>query len=147
MKVVLNKKVQNLGYKDDIVNVKPGYFRNFLFVRGLADMANAARIKIAGRRKEKMVMEKQQILENAADLLLKLKGLNLSIKAKASEKGKLFGSINEEDIIEAIFVKKNIRLEKEFVKMDSIKEIGKYDVEIDFGEKHSTKVKVKVEKA
>ena len=60
MEVVLNKDVKKLGYRGDVVTVKPGYYRNFLSPNGLADVASKSRLKLIDARKAKMVMERNQ---------------------------------------------------------------------------------------
>ncbi len=145
MEVVLNEDVQKLGYKGDIVNVKRGYFRNFLYPRGLADTATKSRLKVAESRKEKLVMKKQQIVDNAKDVLKKLKGLKLILKAKVSDKGKLYGSITEDDILKELKKEVKLELDKEFIKMEHIKELGEYEVLVHLGEDLEEKINVTVE--
>ncbi len=147
MQVVLNQDVPKLGYKGDVVSVKPGYFRNFLFPQGLAEFATKAKLKLTESRKEKMLIEKQKLLENAKEVLDKLKGLTLVFTAKASEKGKLYGAITEKDIIDEVQKQANIKLEKEFVKMEHLKEVGEYDVLVHLGEGMEEALKVKVDAA
>lgn len=147
MEVLLKKDVKKLGYRGDIVSVKDGYFRNFLFPEGLAEAATSALKKLVASRKDKMMMNKQQLIDNAKEALAKLHGLKLTFKEKASEKGKLFGSLSEADIIKAVLEKVNIGLEKEYVVMDHIKEVGKYDVTIRLGEGLEEVVKVTVQAA
>lgn len=145
MQVVLNKDVSKLGYKGDTVNVKPGYIRNYLLPKGLADLATFSRVKVAASRKERMVMKKQQLLDNAKDVLAKLKDLKIIIKSKVSAKGKLFAAITEKDVIAAIEEKKNVKLEKEYLKMEHFKDLGEYEVLVRLGEGLETKIKVKVQ--
>lgn len=145
MQVVLNKDVAKLGYRGEVVNVRPGYFRNFLLPRGLADGGNETRLKVAASRRDKLVMHKQQILDNAKEVLAKLKGLSVVIKAKVSAKGKLYGSITEVEVIDAIEEAAKVKLEKEFVKMDHFKELGEYKVTVHLGQDIEEVVKVKVE--
>jgi len=149
MKVILNKDVPKLGYKADIVNVKEGYYRNYLLPRGLAEIATPGLIKMTEVRKQKMVVKKQQLLDNAKELIKKLKGLKLALKGKVSEKGKLYGAITENEVIEAIEKATNIRLEKEHLKMEHIKETGDHTVTVHLGEglEETIKVTVKAEKA
>ncbi len=144
MQIVLNQTVQKLGYKGDVVNVKRGYFRNFLYPNGLADFGSKARVKLAESRKGKMVMEKQQVLDNAKDVLAKLKGLVVSISAKVSDSGKLYGSIAVEDVIGAILAATSIKLEKDYLKMDHVKELGDHDVVVHLGEGLEEVVKLTV---
>lgn len=134
MQVVLNIDVKKLGYRGDVVKVKEGYFRNFLLPRGMADVATTTRLKVAGSRKEKVVVEKQQLLDNAKDVLSKLKGLVVEIKAKVSAKGKLYGAVTEADVIAAVKEATKVKLEKDFVKMEHFKDLGEHKVVVHLGE-------------
>ncbi|MDD3862086.1 MAG: 50S ribosomal protein L9 [Candidatus Gracilibacteria bacterium] len=147
MEVILQKDVKKLGYRGDIIKVNEGYFRNFLLPKGLAEVATEAVKKLASSRKEKVLMEKDRLLENAKEVLVKLHGLKLTFKEKVSEKGKLFGSLSESDIIKAVLEKANIRLEKEYLVMEHIKEVGKYDVVVKLGEGLEETIKVTVQAA
>lgn len=147
MQVILNKDVSKLGYRGDIVNVRPGYFRNFLLPRGLADRANESRLKVAASRKDKLVMQRQQILDNTREVLQKLKGLKVTIRAKTSAKGKLYGSITELDVIAAIEAAAKVKLEKDFVKMEHFKDLGEHKVTVHLGEGLEEAVTVVVEAA
>lgn len=144
MQVVLNEDVKKLGYRGDVVSVKRGFFRNFLFPRGLADLATIARLKIAESRKDKMVVQKQQLLDSSGDVLKKLKGLKVETFGKVSEKGHLYGSIVEEDVINAIEEATKIKLEKDFIKMEHLKELGEHKVIVHLGEGQEEEVTVEV---
>ena len=89
MHVLLLQDVKKLGYRGDIVKVKEGFFRNYLFPRKLAEVATEVIKKVADSRKARILMEKQRLLDNAKDVLARLKGLKLSFKKKVSGKGKL----------------------------------------------------------
>ncbi|MBD3360771.1 50S ribosomal protein L9 [Candidatus Peregrinibacteria bacterium] len=145
MQVLLNEDVKKLGYRGDIVNVKNGYFRNYLQPRGLAQRATENLIKLSEKRNEKRLMKKQQILEKAEEVLKKLKDLKVKIKAKVSKKGKLYGSIAEEDVINAVKDKSNIELEKEFIKMEPIRELGEYKIKVNLGENLEENIELVVE--
>lgn len=145
MQVILNKDVAKLGYRGEIVNVKPGFYRNYLSPKGFAEHANEAVRKLVESRKSKQVMEKQQLLDNAKEVIAKLEGLKLTLKSKASAKGKLYGALVETDIVHAIEVAAKVKLEKEFVKMAHIKEVGEFKVQIVLGENFKTDVSITVE--
>ncbi len=147
MQILLNTNIKTLGYRGDIVNVKPGYFRNYLLPKGLAQIATAKVIVLAEGRNKKRLMQKEQIMANGKEVLAKLKGLVITLKVKVSDKGKLYGSITEIDIIAAIKEAKNVELEKEFIKMDHIKEIGEHKILIHLGEGLEQEIKVVIEKA
>ena len=144
MQVVLSKDVKKLGYKGDLVKVKPGYFRNFLSPGRLAQMATPSLLKLHQVRKEKMVMQKEELLAKAREAISKLKGLEVVIKAKVSDKGKLYGAITEKDVIDAIEAATKIKLEKDFLKMEHFKEVGEYTTVVHLGEGLEEKITVVV---
>lgn len=145
MQILLNEDVKKLGYRGDLVNVKNGYFRNYLQPRGLAQRATENLIRLSEKRNEKRLMRKQQILEKAEEVLKKLKGVKVKINAKVSKKGKLYGSVTEEDIVKAVKDKANIELENEFIKMEPIKELGEYTIKVNLGENLEENIVVVVE--
>lgn len=144
MKVVLNSDVPKLGYRGDVVNVKDGYYRNFLLPRGFAEVATPSVLKVALARKEKKDLAKKQVIEDAEAVLKKLKGLSVTIEAKASDKGKLYGSVVEEDVIKAVKAEAKVTLDKEFVKMSHFKDLGDHTVVIHLGEGLEEKINVVV---
>ncbi len=128
MEVILKQDVQNLGSKHDLVKVRPGYARNFLFPQGIAIEATQ------GRRKEvaeiiKQRAHKEEKLKTAAEKIAEfLKSITLKVGAKAGEKGKIFGSVTSIQIAEAIkrsghdIDRKHISLDDE----STIKTLGTY---------------------
>lgn len=144
MQVVLNKDVAKLGHRGDVVKVKEGYFRNFLLPRGLALIGTVSALKVAAVRKEKIGVQRKQVLDNAKDTLAKLKGLKINMKSKISSKGKLFGAIAEDQIAAAVNEATGLKLDRGFVKMTPIKTTGSHDVLIHLGPDMEAKVKVTV---
>ena len=145
MQVLLNSDVSKLGYRGDIVNVKNGYFRNFLWPQGLAKVATKKEIELSEARNEKRVMQKKQVVENAQDVLGKLKGLSVTITGKASDKGHLYGSVTEMEVVAAIKEATNVELGPEFIKMDHFKEVGEHKALVHLGEGLEQEVSVVVE--
>lgn len=143
MEVILLQDVKKLGQKDDIVNVKDGYGRNFLIPQGYAIAATPSAKKMHQENLKQRAHKEEKIKLTAQETAHKLEGLNLVVGTKASSKGKIFGSVNTIQIAEALKEKgfeidrKNIILPDE-----QIKELGKYKaviklhrevkVEIDF---------------
>jgi large subunit ribosomal protein L9 len=131
MEIILKHDVPNLGYKDDIVNVKNGYALNFLIPQGLAVSATGSALKAhkeilrqRSHKEEKIKQEAQQIAET-------LKGVTLSIGAKTSTKGKIFGSVNAIQIAEALQEKGfNIDRKNITFREDLIKEVGTFHARI-----------------
>jgi large subunit ribosomal protein L9 len=144
MQVVLNKDVAKLGHRGDVVKVKEGYFRNFLLPRGLALIGTVSALKVAAVRKEKIGVQRKQVLDNAKDILAKLKGLKINMKSKISSKGKLFGAIAEDQVAAAVNEATGLKLDRGFVKMTPIKTTGSHDVLVHLGPDMEAKVKVTV---
>lgn len=145
MKVILKESIKNLGEKDDLVEVKDGYARNYLIPRGLAEEASEGNISRAKARRDAEEQRQEREKEEARKLSEKLNGKVLEIKAKTGSKGKLFGSITSMDIVEAlkreygtVFDRKKIVLE------EPIKSVGETTVEIKLYPGVSTQIKVKV---
>jgi large subunit ribosomal protein L9 len=127
MEIILKQDIANLGYKDDIVTVKDGYARNFLIPNGVAVCATVS-IKKQHQEILKQRAHKEEKIRNEAKANAeKLKDVSLTIGAKTSSKGKIFGSVNTIQIAEALKEKgydidrKNISIKEEL-----IKEVGKY---------------------
>ncbi len=134
MKVVLNKDVSKLGFKGEVLEVKPGFFRNFLAPKMLADVLTKARAKVVEMRKDKLVMKKNQILENAKSVMEKVSGKTVTVKAKTNEKGVLFAAFSVVDLVSAIENEFSVRLDPSFIKMDALKEVGNHEVKLHIGD-------------
>lgn len=132
MEIILKKDIKNLGYANDIVNVKTGYARNYLIPKGLAIIANESNRKILAENLRQMAHKENKIIEDANEMAKALDGITVKIGAKASETGKIFGSVNDIQISEALKAqfKYDIDRKKIIVDGDSIKEIGTYTAEI-----------------
>lgn len=102
MEVILKHDVKNLGEKDDIVIVKPGYGRNFLIPQGLAILATPSQKKVLAENIRQAQFKQEKIKNDALELAGKLESVKLSIGAKAGETGKVFGKVNSLQIAEAL---------------------------------------------
>jgi len=131
MNVILKQDMPNLGHKDDIVAVKNGYARNFLIPKGFAINATAQNKKVHEEILRQRAHKEEQLKEAAMELAEKLKEVSLSIGAKTSTKGKIFGSVNTIQIAEAL-VAKGFEVERKniSIKDDLIKEIGSYSATV-----------------
>ena len=130
MEVILKKNVDKLGYANEIVNVKPGYGRNFLIPQGYASLATAS----AKRAHEEMLKQKahkENKLEiEAKEIAAKLADVSVSIVTKAGENGKIFGSVNTLQLAEALR-KEGFDIDRKSLKIknEPIKEIGTFEAE------------------
>jgi len=145
MKMILTQQVPHIGEKNQIINVKNGFARNFLLPRGLAKVVTKGeidRIKKMQERKEEL---QKKSLVKFEKFIKERKDKFLTLSAKVGESGKLFGSITKRDIARAIFDVFKININPENIGLSKpIKEIGKYLIEVNFGEKGSFKIKLKV---
>lgn len=144
MQVILKQNVPALGKKGEVKNVKEGYFQNYLQPKGLAEVATAAKIKEAEGALKRQVVEKGRITEQAEEIQKKLKGLKITLKAK-SKGDKLYGSITEKEILDAIEQKINVRLEKQHLALsEHIKVAGTYEVPVNIAEGVSAKITLEI---
>jgi large subunit ribosomal protein L9 len=102
MEVILKQDVKNLGEKDDIITVKPGYGRNFLFPKGYAILANESARKVLAENLKQAAFKQDKIRKDADAIAARLEGVKLNIGAKAGETGKIFGAINTIQIADAL---------------------------------------------
>lgn len=131
MEVILKTDVAKLGHKDDIISVKNGYGRNYLIPQGIAILATESAKKVLAESQKQRAHKLEKIKQDAVELAAKLEGLNLTIGAKASSTGKIFGSVNTIQIAEAL---KNVGFDIDrkiiLIKDENIKDLGKYTATI-----------------
>lgn len=145
MKVILLQDVKDLGKKDTIANVSDGYARNFLFPKKLAVEASEGALKEIADKKSSLANKKNLELQAAKELADKLNKVEVSIKTKTGENGKLFGSITSKDIADLIKNQHKIPVDKKKIVMnDAIKATGIYQIEVKVYPEISAKVKVTV---
>ncbi|HIY74728.1 MAG TPA: 50S ribosomal protein L9 [Candidatus Sphingobacterium stercorigallinarum] len=102
MEVILKQDVKNLGEKDDIVVVKPGYGRNYLIPQGFAAMATPSAKKVLAENIRQAQFKQEKIKQDATVLAGKLESVKLTVGAKAGESGKIFGKVNSIQIADAL---------------------------------------------
>lgn len=102
MEVILKQDVKNLGDKDDVVNVKPGYGRNYLLPKGYAILATVSARKVLAENLKQAQFKQEKIRKDADAIAARLEGVKLNIGAKAGESGKIFGAINTIQIADAL---------------------------------------------
>ncbi len=126
MQVILKEDVANLGYKDDIVTVKDGYGRNFLIPTGKAVIASESARKMLAENQKQRAHKLAKIKADAEELAAKLKDVTLTIGAKTSSSGTIFGSVNNIQIAEEL-AKKGFEIDRKLIYIkDSVKEVGNY---------------------
>lgn len=131
MEIILKHDVPNLGYKDDIVTVRNGYAMNYLIPQGLAVTATGSALKSHNEILKQRAHKEDKIKQEAQQIAEQLKDVTLSIGAKTSTKGKIFGSVNAIQIAEALQEKGyNIDRKNITFKEDLIKEVGTFHARI-----------------
>jgi large subunit ribosomal protein L9 len=102
MELILKQDIKNLGEKDDVVNVRPGFGRNYLIPKGYATLATESAKKVLAENLKQAAFKQDKIKKDATEIAAKLEGIKLSIGAKAGETGKIFGSVNTIQIADAL---------------------------------------------
>ena len=141
MKVILLQDIKNVGKKDEIINANDGYARNFLFPKNLALEASKDNLLKLQAKKDSQKHKKNLEIEEFKKQADKLKGINLQIKVKAGANGKIFGGVTAKEISEEL--KKQYKMEidkKKIILKETIKNIGRFSVDIKFGEGVSAKL-------
>ncbi len=128
MELILKQDVQDLGFKDDIVTVKPGYGRNYLIPQGFAHIATPTAKKVLAENLKQRAFKEQKLVDDAKKTAEALKALEIKISAKAGGE-KLFGSVTNNDIAEAL-EKAGQPIEKKFITSGIVKRTGKYNASI-----------------
>ena len=124
MEIILIKDVENLGYANDIVNVRPGYANNYLIPQGFAKAATASAKKVLAENLRQRAHKDAKILADAQALAATLENLNLTFAVKAEE-GRIFGAITSADVAEALAAK-GIEVDKKNITVEGIKTVGEY---------------------
>lgn len=128
MELILKQDVQNLGFKDDIVTVKPGYGRNFLIPQGFAHMATPTAKKVLAENLKQRAFKEQKMVDDAKTTAEALKGLEIKITAKAGG-DKLFGSVTNANIADAL-EKNGHSIDKKYITSGIVKRTGKYTANV-----------------
>ncbi len=105
MELILKEDIKGLGYKNDIVNVKPGYGRNFLIPQGLALVANEGNKKVVAENVKQAAHKAERLKNDAVELAAKINALTLEIATKVGETGKIFGKITSLQVSDALKAK------------------------------------------
>ena len=132
MKIILKENIPTLGYKDDVVEVKDGYGRNYLIPQGLAIIASEAALKRRAEDQKQRAHKLEKIKADAEAAAAALEGVKLTIGAKTSSKGTIFGSVNALQIAEALEKLGHIVDRKIIEIKDPVKEVGVYKAIIRF---------------
>jgi len=144
MEVILKQDLDNLGYADEIVKVKPGYARNYLIPRGLAAIANESNKKMLAETVKQRAHKAQKLKGDAESVAKQLETMTLKIGAKVGESGKIYGSVTALQIADAL-AKHGVNVERKKIHIDGdhIKALGTYSATVNLHK--DVKVKVNFE--
>lgn len=146
MEIILKQDVSNLGHKDDIVTVRNGYATNYLIPQGFAIMATPSAKKVHSENMKQRAHKESKLREDAVALAAKLEGLQVSLATKVSSTGKIFGSVNNIQVGEALAAKgfdidrRNISIVGEA----NVKEVGTYDAVVKIYKEIKANIKVEI---
>jgi large subunit ribosomal protein L9 len=142
MQAILLDEVEGLGEAGTVVNVARGYMRNYLLPRGLAEVATANRIAEVQRREEKRRSDEIRAAEQSKELAELLGRTILTLKAKAGDDGRLFGSITSADVATAIAEARGVRVDRRHITVEPpIRAVGTYSVPVELAPGLTTEVK------
>ncbi len=128
MDIILKQDVQNLGFKDDVVSVKPGYGRNFLIPQGFASLATPSARKVLAENLKQKAHKEAKVVADANKIADALKALEIKITSKAGGE-KLFGSITNIDIAAAL-ANAGQEIDRKFITSGTVKRTGKYTASV-----------------
>ena len=144
MDVILTENVKNLGTIGEVVKVKPGYGRNFLVPQGLAVEASEAKLKEVEHHKRQLNRKAEKLSQEAADVKARIEAVECTFVHKASEEGKLFGSVTSMEIAENL-ASQGIEIDRRKILLEQpIKELGEHSVDIKLNAGVNAIVKINV---
>jgi large subunit ribosomal protein L9 len=130
MEIILLQDIKNLGYKNEIVKVKNGYANNYLIPNGMAIIATASNKKVQAENMKQQSFKEDRIRNEAESIRDKINGLNLKVAVKASSTGKIFGSVNNIMVAEALKEQHEIDIDRKKIHFEPVKEVGTYKASI-----------------
>jgi len=144
MDVILTENVKGLGSIGEVVKVKPGYGRNYLVPQGLAVEASDRNIKELEHHKRQLSRKAEKLSQEAADVKARIEAVTCAFTHKASEEGKLFGSVTSSDIADALAAQ-GIEIDRRKILLDQpIKTLGEHEVDIKLNAGVNALIKVSV---
>ena len=143
MEIILKEDIIGLGYKNDIVNVKNGYGRNYLIPKGKGVIASASAKKVLAENLKQQAHKLEVLKAEAEKKGATLDGITLTITAKVSATGALYGSVNAAIVAEEL-AKKGIEVDRKIITMHDIKKVGEFEATVHFHKEVEVKVPVTV---
>jgi large subunit ribosomal protein L9 len=133
MEIILKQDVAHLGHKDDIVTVRNGYATNYLIPKGYATVATESAKKIHAENMRQRAHKETKIREEAVAFAAKIEGITVNVPAKVSSTGKIFGSVNNIQIAEALAAQ-GFEIDRRNITIlggaDHVKEVGTYEADV-----------------
>jgi len=144
MEVILKQDIKGLGYKNDIVDVKPGYGRNYLIPQGIAIFATESNKKMIAENIKQAAHKAEKIKKDAEELANKIGDITLELKTKAGESGKIFGAITPHQVSDAL-KDKGFEIDRKKISFSTnIKELGEYTAILDLHRDVHHEINIKV---
>ena len=145
MKVILLQDIKSVGKKDEIINANDGYARNFLFPKNLAIEATKDNLLKLQAKKDSKAHKKSLEIEEFKKQAKKIEEITLNIKVKAGDNGKIFGGVTAKEISEEIKKQYKMEIDKKKITLkETIKNIGRFSVDIKFGEGVNAKLALEI---
>jgi large subunit ribosomal protein L9 len=142
MQVILRERIENLGNAGDVVDVKPGYGRNYLIPRGMAYEATQANVRRIEAERASIAKREAATLSEAREQAKSIEGVSLTFHARAGQEGKLFGSITSADIVEKL-AEQGVQIDRRAVELEEpIKALGVTSVPVRLHSQVRPEVKV-----
>ena len=131
MEIILKQDVENVGFKDDVVTVKNGYGRNYLIPQGMAVLATSSAKKVLAETLKQRAYKEQKLIDDANKTAEAIKELEIKLTAKTGDGTKLFGSVNNANVAEALAAEGH-EVDKKYIMVEggNIKRLGKYNTTI-----------------
>ncbi|MBL7683962.1 MAG: 50S ribosomal protein L9 [Flavipsychrobacter sp.] len=145
MQVILIKDVDNLGSAHELVEVRPGYARNYLIPQKYAIEASASNMKVMLERQKQLAKREAKLMAEIADVTKVLKASPVKLGAKLGTNGKIFGSVTSIQLARAIREQKGYEIDRRRITiLDEVKEAGSYKAQIDFGKESVIEIEFEV---
>ncbi|MCE5336731.1 MAG: 50S ribosomal protein L9 [Desulfobacteraceae bacterium] len=146
MKVILNENVDSIGQIGDVVNVAPGYARNFLLPKKLAMEATGKNIRELEHQKRVLALKREKVRQEMLSFAEKLSAVTISMRRKVAEDEKLYGSVSTADIAKSL-EDRGYAIEKKAIVLDQpIKQLGEFTITVKLGSQVTANVRVVIEK-
>lgn len=144
MKLILTQDVRNLGHKDDVVSVRPGYGRNYLIPQGMAKMATESAMKMLAEDIKQRAFKQDKIKKDAESTATKLEGVTIILKAKTGTSGKIFGAVTALQVANAL-KEQGIEVDRrKIVLSEEPKVLGSYKATINLHKEVSKEISIEV---